>query len=211
MSDFDDIDPEDLLDKLSERMRQEDLENDNETCVNPEELIENLLNDDYSYDYEKRIQQEEQEYAISQATYTRKTILGKDHMQCEACQEYFECAYSDTTTPHLDGGSTMQLSTGDYAGFNDMNAGGLSVVLCHDCSMRIYRMIPKFRGLTGLHPVGCCNGAEYQQGKPFQDRVKEKYTRIFNDLFGPFSDSDSETEWPIFDGQGGGCEWSWHH
>lgn len=189
--------------------KQEDT--DTETCVDPEELLGQLLYDDY--DYEKRIAQEEREYAIAAATYQRKTVDGKEHLQCESCLEYFECASSDPETPHIDGGSTMCLSTGDYAGFNDMNAGGITVVLCHDCSLKIYRSVPKLRGLTGLHPVGCCTGAEFQQGVLYQDREKAKYTQIFEDLFGPFSESDT-VEWPLFERSegfrtGGGCEWSW--
>lgn len=144
------------------------------------------------------------------AQYIRQTGDGKDRLQCEACQKFFECVFPDTDTPHIDGGCTVSVSVGQYAGFNDTPAGDVSALLCHDCTLEIYRKIPKLAAMSGLHPIECCHGGTWG-ARRLQEMVR--YTKIFNELFGPFSDSDI-VEWPIFDDvprrpRDGGCEFSW--
>jgi len=186
---------------------QQVTESDNDLdWTDPEQLLASMWDDTYKESASR--------LSTGNEVHCKSVIDDHVHLQCEACQGFFPCIFPDSNHPHIDGGSTVTMSSPQYAGFNDdCESPSPSAVLCHDCTLKIYRMIPKLRGLTGLHPVDCCTGKEYQQGMIYQNSTKERYAKVFNDLFGPFSDSD-EVEWPFFDHSdtnrtAGGCEWSW--
>lgn len=160
--------------------------------------------------------------SIQKVNFQREIINGKSHIKCEMCCEFLEASSFHDNSPSvddgiIDGGSIMKLSTGFYTGFNDMATPDLQILLCHDCTLRVYRLVPKLKGLinlVGLHPVGCCVGKEFDAG----EKIKREYVSLFQRIFPEmYSDEETDVEWPIFeyseehDGKSlrGGCEWSW--
>jgi hypothetical protein len=65
-------------------------------------------------------------------------------LQCEMCLEYTRTIRPDS--PYLDNGSQITIS-GGYSEFFDHfsldEPNSISINLCHDCTLKIFRMIPK--------------------------------------------------------------------
>lgn len=85
-------------------------------------------------------------------------VDGVNHVFCDSCDGMVPA----TTQKELpDDGSELHLS-GWYGGFTDMmmREEEHHLILCHDCSLAVWRAVPKLAKLRGLHPtvddVACC-------------------------------------------------------
>lgn len=142
---------------------------------------------------------------------TRKETNGVEYLQCEACENYFEeVRCRKDNLPLIVGGCHISVSSGDYSGFNDESGGeDFKAMLCHDCTLKVYRMISKFKN-AAIHPVECCVGELYSSG----EKLKREYLELFQRVFPEeFPDDSFEMDWPMFEhslnGRNiGGCEWS---
>lgn len=160
--------------------------------------------------------QDEKEREHTRVIYNKKLVDDETYFQCEMCEKYYKSNYPNSTHPIIDGGCVMNLSTYSYGEFNDMGYGpGISILICHDCTLGIYRKTPKLKNIGFLHSIEGCAGEGYDSGKLFISREKERYTLVYQELFGEIISDSDEVDWPIFDefhGENGprpgGCEYS---
>jgi len=79
---------------------------------------------------------------------------GTTVLQCEMCERYlkteFQGSHKGEFYPFLERGSQMTI-VGGYGEFVDLT--DIKVSLCHDCTLSIFRKIPKLKNLKGMHSV----------------------------------------------------------
>lgn len=75
-------------------------------------------------------------------------------LQCEMCLQYTRTEHTDY--PFLDSGSQITID-GGYGEFFDniQQPQGINLTICHDCTLKLFRMIPKLspQNYKGLHSV----------------------------------------------------------
>jgi hypothetical protein len=75
-------------------------------------------------------------------------------LQCEMCLEYTRTEHSDY--PFLDNGSEITINGGYGEFFDNINQpDGIKLTICHDCTLKLFRMIPKISAdkINRLHSV----------------------------------------------------------
>lgn len=79
---------------------------------------------------------------------------GTTVIQCEMCEQYVKTEYqgshNDKFYPFIERGSQITI-TGGYGEFIDLTK--VQALLCHDCTLMLFRMIPKLKNLKGMHSV----------------------------------------------------------
>ena len=75
---------------------------------------------------------------------------GTNVMKCDMCSQYVKTVFDDH--PYVDNGSEITIH-GGYGQFMDLMS--IELTLCHDCTLEIFRKVPKLQKLVGngLHSV----------------------------------------------------------
>lgn len=87
-------------------------------------------------------------------TVIKTTNDGIDVIQCEMCEKYVKTEFQGHDYPFADGGSEIEI-IGGYGQFYDALSDDeiIKATLCHDCTLKLFRSIPKLKNLRGLHSV----------------------------------------------------------
>ena len=106
-------------------------------------------------------------------------LNGVPHFVCQGCDAVVN-AHTQDTLP--DEGLIVTLR-GYYGGFTDTMPGEepQELILCHDCSLAVWRAIPVLRDIRGLHSTvsdGACCEFQWTFG---QDESGEIETIIYGD------------------------------
>ena len=75
-------------------------------------------------------------------------------VQCEMCERYVKTEWQghiyNHNSAYAERGSTITF-VGGYGEFIDLV--DISALLCHDCTLKLFRMIPKLKNFKGMHSV----------------------------------------------------------
>lgn len=79
-------------------------------------------------------------------------------IQCEMCEQYVKTEFQGHDYPIAENGSQITIH-GGYGEFYDPMKEDqvISLTLCHDCTLSIFRMIPKLKDKRGHHSVSYLN------------------------------------------------------
>ena len=91
---------------------------------------------------------------------------------CDKCGKHVDI---DSVNQHLPKNGLIIRIEGYYGGFSDPDDySASSVIVCHDCSLELFRSIPKFQKLKGCHysysDENCC---EFSSTKKEFDAIIE--------------------------------------
>lgn len=110
---------------------------------------------------------------------------GTTVIQCEMCERFVKTEWQGHVFGELvsyaERGSTISF-VGGYGEFIDLTK--VEAQLCHDCTLKLFRMIPKLKNLHGLHSVSI-----YDDSYP----LCCEYSWTFSEVSDPTSNEESRT------------------